>query len=141
MLFHQCDLLPGEENKAAWKGGGSVSGMGWDCEIGKASWRGTQERGERREGGCREGKRCWRMERVAGSAPAGLRGPSVLGSPGSRVPGRVRTQTRLLLLPGGRAAAGRGGAGAASWRLRRPRLSGPGLRAAAERDPGDGGGK
>lgn len=65
----------------------------------------------------------------------------VRGSPGSRIPGRVRTQTRLLLLPGGRAAAGRGGAGAASWRLRRPRLSGPGLRAAAERDPGDGGGK
>lgn len=51
MLFHQCDLLPGEENKAAWKGGGSVSGMGWDCEIGKASWRGTQERGEREAAG------------------------------------------------------------------------------------------
>lgn len=120
MLFHQCDLLPGEENKAVWKCGGSVSGMGWDCEIGKSSWRGIQERGERREGGYREGKRCWRRctwSRVAGSATACLRGSSVLGSPGSPVPGTVRTQTRLLLLPGGRAAAGRGGAGAASWRL------------------------
>lgn len=118
MLFHQCDLLPGEENKAAWKGGGSVSGMGWDCEIGKASWRGTQERGERREGGCREGKRCWRgcrwrewqgAPRLACEGPQSWvrLGPGSLGGSGrrpacssSREGGRLQDGAGLARPPG-----------------------------------------
>lgn len=144
MLFYQPDLHPGEENKAVGKGRGNRSGMGWDCEVGKASWRRSGK-------GSLRGRLQGREEVLerAQMEPGGRERPGLPAralSPGSA---RVRSlwegpDAEPPAPPPGR-AGGRlqGGAGLArppgDAALAALRPGSAGLQ--RERDPGGGGGK